>query len=191
MTWPWSASENQYFNDINMRTNLSYYRGTSSLQFLDLALSGTTNGLPDRMVLEQVHSVFHRVPTTWESPWVDLPSSDKNHQLPMFYSANPSPLSSWSGSSWPRYILWLHFGSAKFGFSNLMDLLLYWYWRLVDDPDLLRNSVMGMFYPDMAKLELYIHTLVPVLQYLVKKGFSLGVADISAQARWSLTSKLQ
>ena len=64
-----------------------------------------------------------------------------------------------------------------------MDLLLYWYWRLVDDPDLLRNSVMGMFYPDMAKLELYIHTLVPVLQYLVKKGFSLGVADISAQAR--------
>ena len=53
-----------------------------------------------------------------------------------------------------------------------MDLLLYWYWRLVDDPDLLRNSVTGMFYLDMAKLELYIYTLVPVLQYLVEKGFS-------------------
>ena len=125
---------------------------------------------------------------TWETPWVDLFASDKNHHLPVFYSALPSRKSSgvnaltqdWTaliGYAYPpirmiprvlekilrnpsaKVYLVAPFWPSQIWFRNLVDLLID-HPRLVPVfPELVRNSETGMLYPDPKGLRLTVWPL--------------------------------
>ena len=150
------------------------------------ALSRGSHNHPTEWTLHR--SVFQRILVTWETPWIDLFASEKNHQLRVFYSAKPSPTSSgvnaltqnWEaliGYAYPPVALiprvlsrLIQFPSAKIylvapywpsqtWFRNIKDLLVDWPRSLPVRPDLLHNSVTGMVYPDPAKLKLTVWPL--------------------------------
>ena len=168
----------------NIRVVATHIAGVKNV--LADALSRGTSNHPTEWSLHW--SVFRSLTQVWETPWIDLFASDKNHQLPVFFTANPSPASSgvnaltqnWEamiGYAFPPAALiprvlnrMIQFPSAKIylvapfwpsqpWFRNVRDLLIDWPRKLPDRPDLLRNSVTGMIYPDPGKLRLTVWPL--------------------------------
>jgi len=150
------------------------------------ALSRGSTDHPTEWTLHK--SVFHRIKQTWETPWIDMFASEKNHLLPTFFSASLSPSTSgvnamtqnWEaliGYAYPpiamipsvlsrllrfptaRIYLVAPFWPSQTWFKNLKDLLFDWPRMLPDLPNLLKNSVTGMIYPDPAKLKLAVWPL--------------------------------